>query len=77
MPTILNFYLSDEAWVRGFSRGFEGLTCDFAEEIRERKVKAKRKAKTKAKAIDQSFRLRLYSGLRQSGTQSSRHDAAR
>ena len=46
------------------------MTCDFAEEIRERDVKGKRKAK--AKAIDQSFRLRLHSGLRQSGTQSSR-----
>jgi hypothetical protein len=41
------------------------LTCDFAEEIRERDVKGKRKAK--AKAIDQSFRLRLHLGLRQGG----------
>jgi hypothetical protein len=43
------------------------LTCDFAEEIRERDVKGKRKAKAKAKTINQSFRLRLHSGLRQSG----------
>ena len=48
------------------------MTCDFAGVFgdyffRESKNKTRAKAKAKAKAIDLSFRLRLHSGLRQSG----------